>query len=78
MGAGIAQFVLAQVIDLLPTEAFVLEEELVELFAALCFAVGFLTLAVRHIDHALMEDAELTSAFQRDEQRDSGASTAVS
>jgi hypothetical protein len=77
MGAGIAQFVLAQVIDLLPTEAFVLAEELVELFAAACFAVGFLTLAVRHIDHALMEDSELTSAFQRDEQQDGGASTVV-
>jgi hypothetical protein len=50
-----------------------LEEELLELFAA----VGFLTLAVRHIDPALMEESEPGRAFQCDEQRNSGASTAV-
>jgi hypothetical protein len=78
MGAGVAQFVLAQVIDVLPTETFVVEEELLELFAATCFAVGFLTLAVRHLDHALMEESKITTAFeQRDEHRNRGASAAV-
>jgi hypothetical protein len=77
MGAGVAQFVLAQVIDVLPTETFVVEEELLELLAATCFAVGFLTLAVRHIDQALMEESKITTALERDEQRNRGASAAV-
>jgi hypothetical protein len=77
MVAGVALFVLAQLIDLLPTESLVLEEEMLELFAAACFAVGFLGLAVHHIDHALTDNSALITAFQREEQPDSGTSTAV-
>ena len=68
MVAGVAQFVLAQLIDLLPTESLVLEEEILELFAAACFAVGFLSLAVHHMDHALTDNSALITAFQREEQ----------
>ena len=69
------QFVVAQVNDLLPTEAFVEAEELLELAAASYLAVGFFISC--HAAPAQCAHDGIGRYCQRDDWQQSGRSTSV-
>lgn len=56
MAAGVGLFVLALVIDMLPTEALGSAEELLEMLAAVCLAAGLVALSGGHVPAALARE----------------------